>query len=78
MDKHRLNYRSYIVDMVPKANLLMDIKMTIGEAVKCAQLAMMQNIDQVTWVAVETVIDEVAKDNTGGQGGGRQRNNSQV
>ena len=61
--------RSY-ADMVPMANLLMDIKMTIvGEAVKRAQLAVMQNIYQVTGVAVKTVIDEVAKDNTGGREG---------
>ena len=36
--------RSYIVDMVPTANLLMDIKMTIvGKAVKRAQQAVRQN-----------------------------------
>ena len=35
----------------------------------------MQNIDEVTEAGVEAVIDEVAKDNTGGQGGGAIKEN---
>ena len=62
--------RAFMVDRVPTATLLLDIKrITVGEAVKRAQQAVVRNIDEVTEAGVETVIDEVAKDNTGGQGG---------
>ena len=71
--------RAFMVDRVPTATLLLDIKrITVGEAVKRAQQAVVRNIDEVTEAGVETVIDEVAKDNTGGQGGGAKETSTNL
>ena len=63
--------RDYLVDTVPTADLLLEIKkIVVEEAVKSAQQAVVQSIAKITEMGVESDIAEVAQDITGGQGGG--------
>merc|ERR1711940_271076 len=57
--------RAYMVDTVPMATLLLDIKrIVVEEAVKRAQQAAVRRFDEVTEIGVESDIEEVAQDIT--------------
>ena len=63
--------RNYLVDTVPTADLLIEIKkIVVEEVVRSAQQAVVLSTAKVTGMGVEIDIAEVAQDTTGGQEGG--------